>query len=139
MVGRNDTHAAGTNATGGIPGLPAIPTDIGSLVATLGGDGGIGTKCRPGAGSLDCINTYKVDAQVWASLISSAVLGFICIAAFCWLQTFISVYRGRLVSRRCGSSNPGAASSVSSLAGRRGGCVANSFTAHIAGSSQAAE
>jgi hypothetical protein len=31
-------------------------------------------------------------------MITSGVAGLLCLAAFCFLQTFISVYRGRLVS-----------------------------------------
>lgn len=31
-------------------------------------------------------------------MITSGVAGVLCLAAFCFLQTFISVYRGRLVS-----------------------------------------
>eukprot|EP00882_Tetradesmus_deserticola_P022184 GHRQ01024076.1.p3 GENE.GHRQ01024076.1~~GHRQ01024076.1.p3 ORF type:complete len:112 (+),score=13.19 GHRQ01024076.1:752-1087(+) len=32
-------------------------------------------------------------------MITSGVAGLLCLAAFCFLQTFVSVYRGRLVSR----------------------------------------
>lgn len=56
---------AAHNATSGGHSYP-LPVDIGTLVAQLGGDGGTGVKCPPGVSSLDCVNTYKVDSQVWA-------------------------------------------------------------------------
>ncbi len=33
-------------------------------------------------------------------MVTSSVVGVICVAAFCFLQSFVSVYRSRLVSRR---------------------------------------
>ncbi|WIA30966.1 hypothetical protein OEZ86_001014 [Tetradesmus obliquus] len=63
--------------------------------------GGAGVQCSSGTWDkvdLGCINTYKVDSQIFATMITSGVAGVFCLAAFCFLQTFISVYRGRLLS-----------------------------------------
>jgi hypothetical protein len=95
----NNSTAALSPAPSPAPAGPYNPLDglgLGPVLSQLGGDGGSGKKCPPG--SLDCIETYKVDAQVWANLIVSLVLGGVCLVAFCFLQSYVSVYRSRLVS-----------------------------------------
>eukprot|EP00879_Flechtneria_rotunda_P027639 GHRR01029616.1.p1 GENE.GHRR01029616.1~~GHRR01029616.1.p1 ORF type:complete len:183 (+),score=20.31 GHRR01029616.1:253-801(+) len=62
--------------------------------------GGAGVKCGPGSWHSDfgCIETYKVDSQIFTTMVVSGVAGALCLTAFCILQPYISVYRGRLWS-----------------------------------------
>jgi hypothetical protein len=74
--------ANATPPAGGAPspepghgGLNPLDNVLGPAFAGIGGDAGAGVRCPPGTLDLSCLQTYKIDAQVYARCGGRGMLG----------------------------------------------------------------